>query len=72
VRGSCNDVANPDLTDDFKNILCSLPLADIGEGAFSYRFFILEDEPCESFWFLMFYDTVLFMVKTEPTSIIDN
>ncbi len=65
-------VANPEFPEDFKNILCSLPLTDIGEGAFSYRYFMSEDDPRDSFWFLMFYDAVLFMVKTEPTSTIDK
>ena len=59
-------VANPDFSNDFKNILCSLPLTDIGDGAFSYRYFMSEDDRREGFWFLMFYDAVLFMVKTEP------
>jgi len=61
-----NYVVNPEFNDDFKNIICSLPFTDIGDGAFSYRYFMSPDRPRESFWFLMFYDAVLFMVKTEP------
>lgn len=61
-------VVNPDFPKDFQNILCSLSLADIGDGAFSYRYFMSEDDRRNGFWFLMFYDSVLFMVKTEPES----
>jgi len=59
-------VLNPIFHDKFKEVICSLPLHDIGSGVFSYRYWVDNETPEESFWFLMFFDKTLFLTKTEP------
>jgi len=61
-------VLNPIFDDEFKNIICTLPLFDVGNSVFSYRFFISEKTLEESFWFLMFFDKTLLFIKTEPNT----
>lgn len=60
-----NFVLNPLFKDDFRREICSLPLNDIGNGVFSYRYWADETMLEESFWFLMFFDKTLFFTKTE-------
>ena len=61
-----NFILNPIFEDEMKNVICSLPLKDIGNGIFSYRFWADDTMPEESFWLLMFFDKTLFLTKTEP------
>jgi len=65
VAGVVEDyVYNPVLSDGFKSTICSLPLREVGEGVFSYRFWISSEVSEESAWFLMFYDQALFVTQT--------
>ncbi len=61
-----NFILNPIFEDEMKNVICSLPLNDIGNGIFSYRYWADDTRPEESFWLLMFFDKTLFFTKTEP------
>ena len=61
-----NFILNPIFEDEMKNVICSLPLNDIGSGIFSYRYWADDTIPEESFWLLMFFDKTLFFTKTEP------
>jgi hypothetical protein len=59
-------VLNPIFHEKFKEVICSLPLHDIGGGVFSYRYWVSDETPEESFWLLMFFDKTLFLTRTEP------
>lgn len=63
-----NFVLNPIFNDEMKNAICSLPLNNIGNGVFSYRYWVEDTMPEESFWLLMFFDKILFFAKTEPNN----
>jgi hypothetical protein len=58
---------NPRLTPEFQTEISKLPLRDVGDGSvFSYRFIESEDQVGLAFWFLMFFNRVLFITQTEP------
>jgi hypothetical protein len=66
-------VLNPIFKNEFKEVICSLPLRDIGEGGvFSYRYWVDNEEPRESFWFLMFFNRTLFFTKTRPNTLLNR
>ena len=62
-------VLNPIFHDKFKEVICSLPLRDVGDGVFSYRYWVSNETPEESFWLLMFFDKTLFLTRTEPNRV---
>lgn len=57
---------NPPVEKPFQDVIASLPLHNIGDGAvFSYRYYLPDAAGSESFWFLMFYnDTSFFITHT--------
>lgn len=57
-------ILNPAIPPDYSNSLASLILHDTGNGIFSYRYHSDTNAPQDTFWFLMFYDQVLFVAKT--------
>jgi hypothetical protein len=60
-------ILNPPLSPKFQTEICTLPLRDVGGGSvFSYRFVESQDEIGSTFWFLMFFNRVLFVTQTEP------
>jgi hypothetical protein len=57
---------NPELPDEAKDRIRSLPIKRVGDGkVFSYRYLLDQKDHRISCWFLMFFDATLFMVFTK-------
>lgn len=54
---------NPKL-DEPEKYVGSLPFYSIGNGTFSYRYWLNEFNTQESVWFIMFFDRTLFVIST--------
>jgi hypothetical protein len=55
---------NPPFSSEEIELVGALPLHDVGDGVFSYRFWRDPSSPTGSIWFLMFYDQTLFVVSS--------
>ena len=57
---------NPPLSKTQTDSIASLELHSIGEEILSYRFYQDDNDPFISYWFFMFYNSLLIMTTTDP------